>query len=60
MYESYMQNYTNFYRILNKPTKMIKKTKTKTPGVPTVAQWVKDLALPQLWHKSQLWLRFDS
>ena len=28
-------------------------------GVPTVEQWVKDLALPQLWPRSQLWLRFD-
>ena len=28
-------------------------------GVPAVAQWVKDLALPQLWHKSKLHLRFD-
>ena len=27
-------------------------------GVPTVAQWVKDLALPQLWCRSQLELRF--
>ena len=28
-------------------------------GVPAVAQQVKDQALPQLWHRSQLWLRFD-
>ena len=28
-------------------------------GVPTVAQWVKDLMLPQLWCRSQLWLRFN-
>ena len=28
-------------------------------GVPSVAQWVKDLALPQLWCRSQLKLRFD-
>ena len=28
----------------------------KIDGVPTVVQWVKDLVLPQLWHKS---LRFD-
>ena len=28
-------------------------------GVPTVAQWVKDLALRQLWCRSQLWLRFS-
>ena len=27
-------------------------------GVPTVVQWVKDLAFLQLWHRSQLWLRF--
>ena len=26
--------------------------------VPAVVQQVKDLVLPQLWHKSQLWLRF--
>ena len=24
-----------------------------------MAQWVKDPELPQLWHRSQLWLRFD-
>ena len=29
-------------------------------GVPTVAQWVKDLVLPQLWYRLQLQLRFDS
>ena len=23
------------------------------------AQWVKALALPQLWYRSQLWLRFS-
>ena len=28
-------------------------------GVPAVAQRVKDLALLQLWHRLQLWLRFD-
>ena len=28
-------------------------------GVCTVAQSVKNLALPQLWHRSQLQLRFD-
>ena len=28
-------------------------------GVTTVAQWVKDLALLQLQHRSQLWLGFD-
>ena len=22
-------------------------------------QWAKDLALPQLWHRSQVWLEFD-
>ena len=27
-------------------------------GVPTVAQWIKDLMLPQRWHGSQLQLRF--
>ena len=25
----------------------------------SLAQWVKDLALSQLWHRSQLWLRYD-
>ena len=28
-------------------------------GVPFVAQWVKDLVLPQLWCRSQLWLEFS-
>ena len=28
-------------------------------GVPAVAQWVKDLALPQLWYRSQLYLTFS-
>ena len=28
-------------------------------GVPAVAQWVKDLALLQLWYKLQLQLCFD-
>lgn len=23
------------------------------------AQWIKDLALPRLWHRMQLWLRSD-
>ena len=23
-----------------------------------MVQWVKDLVLPQLWHRLQLWLRF--
>lgn len=27
--------------------------------IPSLAQWVKDMALPQLWHRSQLWIRFD-
>ena len=25
-----------------------------------MAQWSKDLALPQLWHRSQKWLRLNS
>ena len=29
-------------------------------GVPAVAQQVKDPALLQLWHKAQLWTRFDA
>ena len=33
--------------------------KESTIGVPTVAQWVKDLALAQLWHRWQLQLGFD-
>lgn len=28
-------------------------------GVPTLVHQVKDPALLQLWHKSQLWLGFD-
>ena len=28
----------------------------KQPGIPAVAQWVKDAALSQLWHRSQLQL----
>ena len=28
-------------------------------GAPAVAQWVKDLAFQQLWHRLQLRLRFD-
>ena len=28
-------------------------------SIPSTGQWVKDLALLQLWHKSQLQLRFD-
>ena len=27
--------------------------------IPSSAQWVKDLALPQLRHRSQAWLGFD-
>ena len=27
--------------------------------IPSLAQWVKDLALPQLWRRSELWLRSD-
>ena len=27
--------------------------------IPSLVQWVKNLALPQLWHRSQLWLKFD-
>ena len=27
--------------------------------IPSLAQWVRDLALPHLWHKSQLRLRSD-
>ena len=29
-------------------------------SIPGLGQWVKDLALPQLWHRSQLWFGFDS
>ena len=29
-------------------------------GVPAVGPWVEDLALPQLWSRLQLQLRFDS
>ena len=29
-------------------------------SIPAPAQWVKDLALPQLKHRLQLWLRFDA
>ena len=28
--------------------------------IPSLAQWVKDLAVPQLWQSLQLWLGFDS
>ena len=28
-------------------------------GIPTVVQWVKDQVLPHVWHRLQLWLRFD-
>ena len=27
--------------------------------IPGLAEWVKDRALPQLWCRSQRWLRFD-
>ena len=30
-----------------------------TGSIPSQAQWVKDLALPQLWRRSQLWLKSD-
>ena len=30
-----------------------------TFGVPAVVQWVKNLVLPQLWYRLQLWLKFD-
>ena len=30
-----------------------------TGSIPDLAQWVKDLALPQLQHRLQLWLRSD-
>ena len=26
---------------------------------PCLVQWVKDPVLPQLWHRLQLWLKFD-
>lgn len=28
-------------------------------SIPGQAEWVKDSVLPRLWHRSQLWLRFD-
>ena len=28
-------------------------------GVPALAHWVKDLALPRLWCRSKLWLGLD-
>ena len=28
-------------------------------SIPGPAQWIKDLALPQLWHRSQLWVGPD-
>ena len=33
--------------------------KKNSTGFSTVMQWVNDLALLQLWYRSQLWLRFD-
>ena len=30
-----------------------------TGSIPSLVQWVKDLALPQLWLRSQLWLGSD-
>ena len=30
-----------------------------TGSIPSLAQWVKDLALPQLQHRLQLWFRSD-
>lgn len=29
-------------------------------SIPNRTQWVKDPALPQLWQRSKLWLRFES
>ena len=26
-------------------------------SIPGLAQWVKDLVLPELWHRLQMWLR---
>ena len=34
-------------RLMNRIRALIR----ETPGVPTMVQWVKDLALQQLWHK---------
>lgn len=34
--------------------------KTSVLGILVMVQWVKDLALPQLWHSLQLQLRIDS
>ena len=30
-----------------------------TGSIPSLAEWVKNLTLPQLRHRSQLWLRSD-
>ena len=38
----------------------MKKLSGMMVGVPTVAQWVKDPALPQVWPRSQLQLRFET
>ena len=35
-----------------------KNNKKKQRGVPTVAQWVKDPLLLQLWPRLQLWLEY--
>ena len=35
-------------------------SKESSLEVPTGARWIKDLALLQLWHRSQLWPGFSS
>ena len=42
-----------------KTTDQKKKKFLKKKGVPVVAQWVKDMVLPQLWCWSKLQLRFS-